>query len=314
MKLHKFPTLFFLLFSLLLSASLHAQEDREDVVYLKDGSIYRGLIVEQIPGVSLKVETIGGNVFNVQIGDVVKITKEKKVMPAPEAAPAPEAHGGYRYHDDMPDMHYGRHYRYHYAMGDSGMRHERMEYHPRRRGYFNTVQLLIENLEGGGRLVNGYKFGRCGYLGVGIGADFIFKDMRGNSDYSGVYLPLYLYYGGDILKKRITPFYAIEAGYAARMNPHNNNNNFFPDGPFSAYSNPNITNVKGGIMGGAAFGVKFYSRHRVFFSISVHADFQRAENTYQNYVYDPAGNYYYTSSTKKHETLLIPGIRLGLGF
>ena len=51
----------------------------EDVVYLKNGNLYRGMIIEQVPNVSLKIETIGGNVFAVNIADVAKITKEHKV-------------------------------------------------------------------------------------------------------------------------------------------------------------------------------------------------------------------------------------------
>jgi hypothetical protein len=304
MKLYKVLVAAFLFAGIFSSVTLSAQDDREDVVYLKDGSIYRGIIVEQIPGVSIKVETLGGNVFNVVIGDIVKITKEKKVAVAAPAPPAPaprETYGGEGYgHDRF-------HHYHHYMMGDSN---GKPQFHVRKNGYFNTIQLLIENLEGGGRMVNGYRFGRLGYLGIGIGADFIFKDMHGNNDYSGVYLPLYLHYGGDILKKRITPFYSIEAGYAMRMKP-NGGGNFFPGDAFN--NNSNITDRKGGLMGGVGFGVKFYSRHKVFFSISAHADFQQAENKYTQYLYDPAGNYYATSY-KTHATLMIPGVRLGLGF
>jgi hypothetical protein len=295
--------IFFLCIS---SFSLSAQDDREDVVYLKNGSIYRGTIIEQVPGVSLKIETTGGNVFFVVIADVMKFTKEKKVVPDADDIHHGEMRGEGYYHDEMYNEHYGH---YHHAMSDSI---HRVEFHPRKKGYFNTLQLLIENLEGGGRMVNGYKFGRLGYLGIGIGADFIFNDMRkNNADYGGVYLPLYIHYGGDILKKRITPFYSIEAGYAMRLNP-GNNRNFFSGGDLFN-NNPNITNRKGGMMGGIGLGLKFNSRHKVFFSISAHADFQQAENTYNNYGYYPNGGYY-TYTTKSHTMLMIPGIRLGLGF
>ena len=48
----------------------------EDVVYLKNGSIVRGVILEQVPGTSLKIQTIGGSQFVYSIADVEKITKE----------------------------------------------------------------------------------------------------------------------------------------------------------------------------------------------------------------------------------------------
>ncbi len=35
----------------------------EDVVYLKDGSIIHGTITEEVPGVSLKIQTKDGNLF-----------------------------------------------------------------------------------------------------------------------------------------------------------------------------------------------------------------------------------------------------------
>ena len=48
----------------------------EDVVYLKDGSIIRGLIAEQVPGKSVKIHTRAGNVFIFKMEEIDKIAKE----------------------------------------------------------------------------------------------------------------------------------------------------------------------------------------------------------------------------------------------
>lgn len=45
-----------------------------DTVYLKDGSIIHGFIIEDQPGTFLKIKTKSGNVFTYQIADVAKIT------------------------------------------------------------------------------------------------------------------------------------------------------------------------------------------------------------------------------------------------
>ena len=67
-----------LFFSLLLSCnSLMAQHDIE-TVYLKNGSIIKGEIIEQVPNQSIKVRTKDGSVFVYNVGDVQKITKEDK--------------------------------------------------------------------------------------------------------------------------------------------------------------------------------------------------------------------------------------------
>lgn len=56
-----------------------AKPEWQDVVYLKNGSIIRGMIIEQVPNESLKVMTIDGSVFHYAMEDVVKITKEQKL-------------------------------------------------------------------------------------------------------------------------------------------------------------------------------------------------------------------------------------------
>ena len=55
------------------------QNRTQDVVYLKNGSIIRGLIVEQIPNISLKIETMDRNVFIFKMEEIEKITKESPV-------------------------------------------------------------------------------------------------------------------------------------------------------------------------------------------------------------------------------------------
>lgn len=53
-----------------------SQETMRDVVYLKNGSIIKGIIVEQIPNVSIKIKTADDNIFKYNMEEVEKITKE----------------------------------------------------------------------------------------------------------------------------------------------------------------------------------------------------------------------------------------------
>jgi len=48
----------------------------QEVVYLKNGSIIRGTIIEQVPGKSLKIQTVDGNVFVYEMEEVEKVAKE----------------------------------------------------------------------------------------------------------------------------------------------------------------------------------------------------------------------------------------------
>jgi len=68
--------LIYLLVLLITGYELFAKDDYEDVVYLKNGSIVRGMILEQVPNVSLKIETYDGSLFVYKFDEIEKITKE----------------------------------------------------------------------------------------------------------------------------------------------------------------------------------------------------------------------------------------------
>jgi hypothetical protein len=49
----------------------------DEVVYLKNGSIYKGVIVEEVPGKSIKLLTKDQNIIAFQLDEIEKITKER---------------------------------------------------------------------------------------------------------------------------------------------------------------------------------------------------------------------------------------------
>lgn len=75
-----------------------------DVVETTDGSIWKGVIVEFVPGTSIKIELSGGSVHVIPQSDIVRITRQKnprRVAPAHPARvglslPAPVATSGMR--------------------------------------------------------------------------------------------------------------------------------------------------------------------------------------------------------------------------
>lgn len=68
-----------LVLTLLLSISTYVSAQiYTEVVYLKNGSVIKGVIVEQIPNVSLKIKTSDGSLIICNMDDVSKITKEER--------------------------------------------------------------------------------------------------------------------------------------------------------------------------------------------------------------------------------------------
>lgn len=65
------------LFVLICGYGAGLAKELQEVVYLKNGSVVRGVIIEQIPGESLKIQTADGSIFAYKMADVEKMTKEK---------------------------------------------------------------------------------------------------------------------------------------------------------------------------------------------------------------------------------------------
>jgi Outer membrane protein beta-barrel domain len=68
--------LIYISLSLLFIANIYAQEDI-DVVYLKNGTIIKGKIIEQVPNQSYKIKTRNGSIFVCKIEEIEKITVEE---------------------------------------------------------------------------------------------------------------------------------------------------------------------------------------------------------------------------------------------
>jgi hypothetical protein len=59
-----------------LNTTINAQSSMDDVVYLKNGGVIRGIIVEQVPNQSLKIQTKDRNVFVFKFDEIEKISKD----------------------------------------------------------------------------------------------------------------------------------------------------------------------------------------------------------------------------------------------
>jgi hypothetical protein len=67
----------FLFLTTIICTNLFAQVNYQDVLYLKNGSIIHGMIIEQTPGKSLKIKTANNDVFVFSFDEIDKMTKEQ---------------------------------------------------------------------------------------------------------------------------------------------------------------------------------------------------------------------------------------------
>lgn len=159
------------------SICLATAQNLQEVVYLKNGSIVRGVVIEQVPGVSLKVQTADGSIFAYQMSEVVKITKEpynnrKGVSSYPNNNIGNET--GYKAIVDLG---------YTVGTGDFGV---------------DRIELSTSF---------GYQFNPYFYAGAGLAANYYY-----DADVFG--LPIFAHVRGNILNNNITPFVDFKIGYS----------------------------------------------------------------------------------------------------
>jgi hypothetical protein len=241
-----------------------AQSNYEDVVYLKNGSIIRGMIIEQVPNESIKIQTKDRNVFVFKMDEVLKLTKEE-VQPAVQPSvsttaitnepPKPKVRktSGYT---NITEMTFARSFNNTESTDDYG--------------YSYPYESHFDHINNGPcfgiQTVNGYLFNPYFSLGLGIGMQA----------YNELFLvPLFLDLRANFIEGKVTPFVAAEIG-----------NSFTRHQFFGVTTN---YQDEGGFMGSVAGGVKFFPAPRMALNFSIGFSYQElnVENSYSLYNYNP---------------------------
>lgn len=198
----------FAVLALLLFASLavFSQNNLEEVVYLKNGSIIRGVIIEQIPGVSLKIQTKDRNVFSFQMSEIEKMTKE----PIPVDKPVKKEKPKFSM-DSVRTKGYCGIYEFGGLFGFAGNNISKdKNFLGDSRFKFSQPYFTIKT-------VQGYHLSRKLFLGAGTGMDFTKgyqKTFLYAGDWKRIIVPVFMEVRGVFTKKKIAPFISQQTGYA----------------------------------------------------------------------------------------------------
>ena len=163
----------------------------KEVVHLKNGSIIKGTIIEQVPNESLKIQTADGSIFVYNISEVQKITKEE-VKPAYVSRPAAVSDED----DDDDDE----------RTSGSGL-HSGFRILMETGYHFGAGE---DQLDGAPLNVSlGGQIGPHFYVGGGLGLRYLY-----NEDDSYFAMPIFANLRWDIMDKRIIPFIDTKMGYS----------------------------------------------------------------------------------------------------
>ena len=171
----------FILISIFFYLQADAQAFYRDVVHLKNGSVIKGKIVEEVPNKTYTIKLVDSSLFVVNIEDIVKIVHEEIAMP--QSAKKSSAGGGSntlsKGYEGLAELGYGT------KIGTYG------------------IDVAKFNL------VNGYRLNKTMFAGVGTGLRY-FTTKTG--DFS--LIPLFLDFRWKPLDKPLSPYVAFSAGYA----------------------------------------------------------------------------------------------------
>lgn len=165
--------LLFLVLLISFSTYINAQSYTE-VVYLKNGSVIKGVIIEQIPNVSLKVKTADGSLIICNMSEVEKITKEESSHVRSYKKTSKATLRGYKGFVDF--------------------------------GYIADVS---DNNAGKieASTSHGYQFNNYIFLGAGMAVDYY-------TDADLVSIPIFANFRVNFINKKITPFVDLKTGCA----------------------------------------------------------------------------------------------------
>jgi hypothetical protein len=159
------------------SIATSVAQNIQEVVYLKNGSIIRGIVIEQVPNASLKIQTSDGSIFAYPMSEVIKITKE--------TVKSKSRNGFSTYNNTSNQTSYKGFVDLGYTIGVGVWGLERLE--------LSTS--------------HGFQFNPHLYVGAGIAANYYF-----NAEAIG--LPIFAHVRGNILNNSISPYVDFRIGYS----------------------------------------------------------------------------------------------------
>ena len=167
----------------------------DDVVYLKNGSIIRGVIIEQIPNESIKIQTKDENIFVFKIEEVEKITKELQQSQLRKPATSTNSSSFNKSKGYMGLVE---------VEGGIGV------------GTWLKPLPWVDDwiaARAGVSIINGYRVIPQFAVGIGVGTKLFIYTSDFDDYYLDVGMPFFLHLRSDFLDRNISPYIAFNIGY-----------------------------------------------------------------------------------------------------
>ena len=267
--------------SLVANTQSNAQSNYEDIVYLKNGSVIHGMIIEQIPNESIRIKS-EKNIFVFKMDEILKITKEE-VSPATVPTPVPVPEKTLQ-EKKIPVQAKSKDHGYvnilEFTFGRDIL-------HNHSNAALTGSATANPQLSIGIQDINGYRFNRFFSAGVGFGIHV----------YPGLfYLPVFADLRIRFNKEGVTPFLSAEAGYSFTQ--------------MEVWGFESSKDYYGGLLLNPAFGVKFPVKTMFAFIMSFGYRYQEADIYTHNTIFHTSHQY----KTDSYQSQTLGYINFKVGF
>ena len=257
-----------------LALAAFSQNYRPDAVYLRNGSVIRGTIVEIVPNRSVSIETGNGHIYRFGMDEVSRISRQKPIR---------RQYNDYDYNynnNREPMMRPHRDFGYPSSLvgwkssldvglvstttSDGFWDNLFYDDDDDNDGYngYNSRQLNYFNLS----FTTGYQFIPYLFIGVGTGLHFYTDD-----DFDDVLMPFYFDIRGNFTTGRIIPFAGMKSGYTYNLSDGMDN--------IGSYFEPYT-------------GVKFMTDYKRAFYVSLSLPIQEFNSYYREKYYENNDDHY----------------------
>ena len=238
--------IFFAICLVMATAFIFAQSNTEDVIYLKNGGIIRGKIVEHESAGKIKIELMGGSVFVFLATEIDSLKKENALKNKLRELGKNyfRKDRGFRNMTELAII-YGVNFKnnpstYYYGNGNQ-----------------DDIGLSLQT-------INGYQFWPYLFVGAGVGIDRFIT-------YQQTFSPFFIRLSSEFLKRKVTPYVYLDAGYSVMWKQPNTQD--------ITYKN------EGGAYTAAGGGIRIYTRSRASVILSAGYKMNMSSSTW-SYTYD----------------------------
>ena len=155
----------------------------QDVVYLKNGSVIKGSVIEMVPNQTIKIQTADGSLFVYQISEVDRVERDNNKRSANDEEIGDYLERGFRGIVDLSS---------HYGVGDA------------ENNYLLTASFTP-----------GYQITHFLFVGCGAAPTLVLFDNKYSDEVETSFiLPLYGAIRFDFINARVSPFLDLRSGYS----------------------------------------------------------------------------------------------------